>query len=123
MRRPILKKMSVEELIQSFVSIALAQDRALFEDDTATFNRLYDRMHNVELELKNRPGDQRQSLLRLYGHSNIQVRIKAAKSTLAVSPVAARALLQEIKDSGELPQSLEAGMSLWNLERGVFKPT
>jgi hypothetical protein len=123
MRRQNLKEMSIEELVQSFVSIALAQDRALFEDDTATFNRLYDRMHNVELELKNRPGDQRQSLLRLYEHPNMQVRIKAAKSTLAVSPVAARALLQEIKDSGELPQSLEAGMSLWNLDRGVYKPT
>jgi hypothetical protein len=123
MRRQNLKKMSVEELVQGFVNIALAQDRALFEDDTATFNRLYDRMEDVEAELKGRPGDQRQSLLRLYEHPNMQVRIKAAKSTLAVSPAAARTVLQEIKDSGELPQSLEAGMSLWNLDRGVYKPT
>ncbi|MET0705817.1 MAG: DUF2019 domain-containing protein, partial [Tardiphaga sp.] len=46
----------------------------------------------------------------------------AAKLTLAVAPVEARAQLQAIADSKWFPQAGDAGMSLWNLERGVFKP-
>jgi len=42
--------------------------------------------------------------------------------TLAVDPEAARALLHEIEDSKEFPQSGDAGMTLWNLEQGIFKP-
>jgi hypothetical protein len=40
-----------------------------------------------------------------------------------VAPEAARALLQKIAGSKEYPQAGDAGMSLWNLDRGVFKPT
>jgi hypothetical protein len=123
MIRSSVSKMSSDELVQDFVRLALAQDRALFDDDTATFNRLFDQMEKVETELKSRPGDQRSLLAQLYTHPNMQVRIKAAKATLAVAPVAARALLEEIKAADHQPQSLEAGMSLWNLDRGVFKPT
>jgi hypothetical protein len=53
----------------------------------------------------------------------MQVRIKAAKNTLAIEPDAARNLLKEIQASKHYPQAMEAGMSLWNLETGVFKPT
>jgi hypothetical protein len=59
----------------------------------------------------------------LYRHPNAQVRLMAATATLAVAPEAARQLLQAIADSNDYPQAGDAGMSLWNLERGVFKPT
>jgi Domain of unknown function (DUF2019) len=59
----------------------------------------------------------------LYEHDSMQVRVKAAKATLAVAPMAARAALENIKSSNWQPQSAEASMSLWNLDRGVFKPT
>jgi len=49
--------------------------------------------------------------------------LKAVKATLAVAPEAARQELQAIADSREYPQAGEAGMSLWNLDRGIFKPT
>lgn len=80
-------------------------------------------MRLVETELKRRPPDQRRALLALYDHPNAQVRLAAAKSTLAVAPAAAREMLQIIADSGEFPQAGDAGMSLVNLERGIFKPT
>jgi uncharacterized protein DUF2019 len=51
------------------------------------------------------------------------VRLTAAKATLAVSPDAARRLLRSIADSKEYPQAGDAGMSLVNLDRGIFKPT
>jgi hypothetical protein len=74
-------------------------------------------------ELKSRPGDQRSALLRLFDHPNIQARLMAAKLTLAVAPAAARQMLQDIQDSKQYPQAGNSGMSLWALERGIFKPT
>ena len=47
----------------------------------------------------------------------------AAKETLAIAPVAAKQLLAAIRESNEQPQAMDAGMCLWNLDRGVFKPT
>ena len=77
----------------------------------------------VEDELKARDGDQRRELLSLYNHPNAQVRLNAVKATLAVAPEPARRALQAIADSREYPQAGDAGMSIWNLERGIFKPT
>jgi hypothetical protein len=70
-----------------------------------------------------REGDQRRTLLNLYNHPNMNVRVKAAKATLAVSPKGARQLLEEIQASKWQPQALDAGMCLWALDQGIFKPT
>ena len=67
-------------------------------DDNAKFNRLFWQMEAVEGQLKARIGDQRRALLRLYDHPNAQVRLTAAKATLAVAPEAARRLLRTIAD-------------------------
>ena len=93
------------------------------DDNLRKFNRLVDDIIAVEAELKSRPGDQRTALLTLYDHANMQVRLNAAHATLAVAPEAARGLLVAIRDSRWMPQALHAGMSLWNLEEGVFRPT
>ena len=123
MKRPRLADMSLEELIESFASIGIAQDEALLDRDTARFNRLFRQMEDVSAELKSRTGDQRRALLALYDHPNIQVRLKAADTTLAVAPEAARQKLEEIATSHEFPQAGDAGMSLWALDEGIFKPT
>lgn len=123
MNRSSLRRMTVEQLVERFISITLDQDQALLHDELAKFNRLFEQMEAVKEELKGRPGDQRRALLPLYDHPNMQVRLKAAKAPLAVVPEAARQMLQAIADSGWFPQAGEAGMSLWNLERGVYKPT
>jgi cytochrome c oxidase assembly protein Cox11 len=122
MRQAALSNLSVEELVDRFVSLALDQDEAMLDDDIAAVNRLFWKIEAVETELKARPGDQRTALLRLYGHPNMQVRLKAAKATLAVAPEAARALLRGIESSGEQPQAMDAGMCLWTLDEGIFKP-
>ncbi|WP_041802624.1 DUF2019 domain-containing protein [Rhodopseudomonas palustris] len=115
--------MSVEGLVKRLVEIGVAQDAALLGAEYAKFNRLFDRMQQVSAELKRRDGDQRRALLALYDHPNMQVRLKAAKHTLAVAPVEARQQLEAIAGSKWFPQAGDAGMSLWNLDRGVFKPT
>lgn len=110
-------------MIERFVEICLTQNEALLESDTAKFNKLFDRMHEVVSELRSRPGDQRKGLAALYDHPNAQVRLKAATNTLAVAPAEARQVLKLIRERQEHPQALDAGMTLWNLDRGVFKPT
>src|SRR5436190_20032966 len=113
---------SSKDLVEHFTEIVVAQDRALLGGVTTKFNRLFRQMMDVANELKGREGDQRRLLLQLFEFPNMQVRLQAAKLTLAVAPVEARRLLQTIADSNWMPQAGDAGMSLSNLDRGVFKP-
>jgi hypothetical protein len=123
MKATDLVQMSVDELIERFVALALKEDRADLEDDIPEFTRLFWQMEAVEGELKSRKGDQRHALTRLYGHRNAQVRLCAAKATLAVAPKEARELIEKIANSHEFPQAGEAGMTLRALDQGIFKPT
>jgi hypothetical protein len=123
MRKITLSEMTTEELILKFAEIGVAQDDALLHDQVAKFNRFFDSKTAVTAELSGRPGDQRRALLKLFDHPNLQVQLNAAKATLAIDPVAARRKLEEISEKKWAPQGLDAGMSLWNLDRGVFKPT
>lgn len=122
MRAAVLSKMATEKLVQLFAELAVEQDRALLLRAISTVNKLYDRLEAIKSELKSRPGDQRSALLPLYNHKNMQVRVKAAKATLAIAPQGARAQLEAIRASGWQPQALEAGMSLGFLDDGVYKP-
>jgi hypothetical protein len=120
-----LQAMNVNELVERFATIAVEQDAAMMEGaygNSAKYDRLFRQMRAVEQELKSRPGDQRTALLTLYQHPNMQARLMAAKLTLAVAPEAGRRMLQTIVDSHRQPQAGDAGMSLWNLDRGVFVP-
>lgn len=122
MKRMSLKEMSADHLVEQFAAICLEQDRALLYSDTAKFNHVYLQMAAVRDELKGRLGDQRRALLALYVHENAQVRLQAARATLAVAPEAARAVIEDIASSRKFPQAGDAGMTLFNLDRGVFKP-
>jgi|HubBroStandDraft_4_1064222.scaffolds.fasta_scaffold92370_2 hypothetical protein len=122
MKKSNCKSLTVVELVDQFAAICFEQDKAEFEDDIATYNRLYDQKVAVLDELKERPGDQRTALLRLYEHSNLQVKLQAAKATLAVAPEAARRMLREIESWGRQPYAGDAGMCLVSLDRGIFVP-
>jgi cytochrome c oxidase assembly protein Cox11 len=123
MKRVAPQEMTVEQLAEQFAAITLDQDRAIRTDDNAKYNRLFRQMRVVEETLKGRPGDQRRALIQFYDHANAQVRLAAAKATLAVAPDAARRLLRAIADSNDNPQIGDAGMCLVALDRGIFKPT
>jgi hypothetical protein len=77
----------------------------------------------IEDELKARTPDQRPMLLNLYDHPNAQVRLNAMKATLAVAPATARRNLEALATSLDFPQAGDAGMTLYALDRGIFKPT
>jgi hypothetical protein len=123
MKRAKLADMTTASLVERFAQIGVAQDQALLGGEITKFNRLFDRMSDVSNELKRRQGDQRLALMVLYNYPNIQVRLKAAKHTLAVAPIEARQQIEAIAASNWMPQAGDAGMSLWNLDRGVYKPT
>jgi len=137
-----LKAMTVAQLVENFADLSAKQNKALLEyevsefsrlfpqidaipqesDGLSEFTRLYWQIDAIEKELKGRPGDQRRALLALFKHPDPQVRLNAAKATLAVAPGEARAMLEHIAKRHRGPQAGDAGMCLWNLDRGVFVP-
>ena len=115
------ENMSLDELLESFVEIGVAQGAAAEEFRISTVNKLFDRKRRVEEELRRRDNDQRRILIALYDHPNIQVRLNAAKSTYALNTAGARAVIQAIADSKISPWAGSAGMTLWSLDEGIGK--
>ena len=122
MKQLELSKMSVDELVDRFAEIGVAQDKALEQDNNRGYRKLYAQMEAVDQELRSRGREPRLALMRLYDYPNMQVRLQAATYTLGVAPEPARRLIQAIADSGWPPQALYAGMRIFNLDSGVFKP-
>ena len=123
MKRISLEDMTVEQLVERFREIALAQDEALLMDEIGKYNRLYDQMVVLKRELKEREGDGRSDLLPLLLHKNAQVRLKAAIATLSVDPQAARQALQDISDKNEYPQAMSARGMMKALDEGRYVPS
>jgi hypothetical protein len=114
---------NVQELVARFVSIGLAQYDAIYVLDKKKYNRLYAMMVDIRNELKRREGDQRRALLPLLDHPNIQVRMAAADTLLAISPDLARKALESVRESKIYPQAMDAGMTLRALANGTFVPS
>lgn len=122
MKNTNLDNLTIVQLVERFAALGIEEDKAVFDDDNAKYNRLYWQMDAVEQELKRRPGDQRRALLPLFDHPNLWVRLMAAKTTLAVAPEAARKMLRAIESWGRQPYAGDAGICLVNLDRGIFVP-
>lgn len=123
MKHVNLSKMTIEELVQRFAEIGVAQDQAERQENRPKYNRLYREADEVEAELRNRGKDERSALLLLYDHPNMQVRLNAATATLVAAPERARQALQAIRVSQWYPQAMDAGMLVRGLDDGSFKPT
>ena len=123
MKRVGLDKLSVPELVEQFTSACLAQFEAERKSNIKEQNKHITYWMAISAELKARPGDQRSALLKLYDYPNLQVRLTAARLTLAIAPTTARQVIQAIADSRKYPQAGDAGMCLSAIELGIFKPT
>lgn len=119
----ILASLSVEELVALFADICVKQWHALEKFDTSAYRRLFGQMMAVENELKAHKRDRRVALTALFDHPNIQVRLAAAKATLAVAPQESRDVIAAVAALNWNPQSGDAGMCLALLDEGTFKPT
>ena len=116
------KSMTIEQIIETYTSLCEQEDDALLADERSRYKRLFFRVVALNDELKARGRDARLALKPLLQHRNPQVRLNAAQDLLAVIPQEARSILQDLRDSRAGPQCLDAGMTLWNLDRGVFTP-
>jgi hypothetical protein len=123
MAQPRNDDASVEQLVERFLALAVAQRDAVDKYQTTLYNRLYDRMKEVELELKSRGDDQRRALLPLLASRDVHVRLKAALAVLAIAPEPARKALRSVRDYGLLPQSMDATEMLNALDSGVYIPS
>ena len=115
--------LSTTQLVEKFIETAITQGDALLVWDTRTYNHLYDKMLDIERELKSRPGDQRSVLLSLLSHPNIAVRWKAAVATLMIAPTAAREALYSVATAQYMPISGHASSTLHYYDNGTFSPT
>jgi len=115
--------METEELVRLFEELCISSGIALDEYKIRTFNRLFDALLAVEMELKGRPGDQRRALKVLLGKGDLQVRVTAAKALLVVDRAAAIRELKKVEAINCLPQSADAGMTLDYLASGFYVPS
>ncbi|WP_425908861.1 DUF2019 domain-containing protein [Nitrobacter sp. TKz-YC02] len=112
----------LRDLVTQFVEIGIAQYHAMYVIDNAKYNRLFAKMNLIRKELQEMPGDQRRALLPLLSHSNVQVRLAAARSLLALYPDLARNALESIRESGTEPQNGEAATAIRRLDEGSYIP-
>ncbi len=117
-----LKPVSTQDLVARFTALSIDQDDAVIIGDTRRYNRLFREYTAIEDELKSREGDQRHALRPLFDHTNPQVRMNAAFSTLAILPEEAKATLQLIKDRREYPQAGDAWGMLNDIASGKYIP-
>ena len=118
-----LKTLSESELTARFREYALEKETALLDSETTKFKGIYKKLQSIDAELRARGPAARKALLILLNDENFRVRYEAAVRSLAIAPERARAVLQEIADSHLMPEAGDAGMTLLELDRGVFKPT
>lgn len=121
MRRLDLETLTEEQLVERFAAIGVAQDDALWDYDKKKYARLFAQMQDIKKHLDQRFGDQR-ALLALYSHPNVQVRLMAAKATLAAAPEQARSAIEAIAESHLYPQAGDAGMCLLMLDSKLTSP-
>jgi hypothetical protein len=77
--------MTVSELVERFAAICSEQDKAEFDDDIATYNRLYDQKVAVLDELKERPGESENSSLETLGAFKFAGQIAGSKGNARCS--------------------------------------
>jgi uncharacterized protein DUF2019 len=117
-----LQSMTVDQLVERFAALGVEQSKAIDADNNQKYAGLFEQMMNVEKEMKLRSGDQRRALVALYSYPNMQVRLAAAKATLATVPQGARQAIEAIAASTWPPQCYDARNSLWMLDEGKFVP-
>ena len=113
--------LSNADLIDEFVRAAALCGKASFEDDVPTMRRASYRMRALDDVFKTRDLAVRSLLLQYLQHPDEGVRYWSAKRLLPIAALEARACIQRIA-TGIGPIAGAAGMTLLELDRGVFKP-
>jgi hypothetical protein len=118
-----LNHFSENEIVKLYANLCIDQSIAMDREEQKRVNYLFWQIHALENELKSRLGDRRHVLKKLYTHPNIQVRLTAARATLAADYASARHEIEAVARSKIYPQAGDAGMTIENLDSGFYKPT
>lgn len=78
--------MENSEIIDYFIELSAKKRETDDYLDTYTYNKIFDILETIKVELKTRPGDQRSILVPLIFHPSLQVRLNASIATLAITP-------------------------------------
>jgi hypothetical protein len=112
-----------DELVGSFEIWAKAHGQAVINGDVPAANRTYRKLDAVDKELRSRGLSARRQMLRLLDHPELPVRYYAAKKLLALEPLRARSIIEDVATCPFVPLAGAAGMTLHALDQGIFKPT
>jgi hypothetical protein len=122
-----LTGLSNEQLVAAFVEFSHEQGAALKNEDTRSYNRLFDKLKPIEEELRKRGDEVRKGLIPLLkatptsglSYQDAQTRFNAAEELDSLVPALARATLRDIAVNGPRKYRGMAGMSISIREKGV----
>ena len=122
MNRPNLDKLSNAELVRRFAEAAKKRGLAVLDSDVRNANRVIQYMHAIDSVLRARGIEARKELLPLLDSEDRFVRYYSAKNLLGIAPSQARAVIEWTHKYWYDAIAFDAGMTLSNLDSGVFKP-
>jgi hypothetical protein len=120
MKLPDLSGLSNEQLVARFEADGEAQYQARIRLDNRAYDKLIKDMMYIHSELKWRVPDARPALLPLLTHSNVCVRMAAARICMRVDLAKALPVVQEIEAKYAEEIGMEASDILSNYERGEY---
>ncbi len=106
MTKARVTEMIIDQLVDRFSQLALRQHDALEFANASQYNALYEQMSAVRDELRRRGSFA--VLERLLTHSNITVRLEAARRLIKDSPSKVRPVAQAIAQTRRLPWAADA---------------
>lgn len=116
-----LELLSDSDLIAEFVKLAEQRGAANEDGDVPRSNRAARQMFSLDDIFRKRGRGVRSLLLPLLDHRNEWVRYSAATRLLRIAPERARATIEQVA-AGVGPIAGDAGMTLYELDRGGWKP-
>jgi Domain of unknown function (DUF2019) len=122
MRSMQLQELTDNQLVQQFAGLAHDMGVAVLDSETPRFNRLFPRMEAIDRALRSRGRETRMALFPLLEDKDRFVRYYAAKYLLGLVPDRARRVIEDIAKFKFDALSGDAGMCLYALDEGIFKP-
>jgi hypothetical protein len=116
------KELTTDELVQEFAHLARQMGAAVLDSETRHFNRMFPGMQAIDRELRSRGREARMALAPLLEDENRFMRYCAAKYLLGLVPDRARLVIEDIAKFKYDALCGDAGMCLYALDSGIFKP-
>jgi hypothetical protein len=117
-----LAELKTPQLIEEFKNLAHRMGLAVLDSETTLFNRMFPKMQAIDRELRSRGREARVALSPLLESEDRFVRYYAAKYLLGLFPDRARLVIEEIARFKYDALCGDAGMCLYALDEGIFKP-